>query len=152
MVQGEQVPASEKLVSLFEPHTASIRKGKAGKPVEFGRVLWLGEVEGGIITQAKVLDGNPDDTAQLVPSVECHIQQFGRPPNLLAGDGKFATPTNEQPAQQRGVKHVVLPRLGQKTPVPGIRAAALVSHGPGLVGGHRRTHERAQTPALSAGL
>lgn len=115
VLEGEQVPASEKLVSLFEPHTAIIRKGKAGKPVEFGRVLWLGEVEGGIITQAQLLDGNPDDAAQVLPSLETHIEQFGRPPNLLAGDGKLATPTNEEQAQQRGVKRVVLPRPGRKT-------------------------------------
>lgn len=37
---GEAVPASEKVVSLFEPHTAIIRKGKPGRPVEFGRVVW----------------------------------------------------------------------------------------------------------------
>ena len=115
VIQGEAVPAGDKLVSLFEPHTASIRKGKAGKPVEFGRVLWLGEVEGGIITQARVLDGNPDDAAEVVPSLEQHLQQFGRPPNLLAGDGKLATLTNEAIAQQRGVKQVVLPRPGRKT-------------------------------------
>jgi IS5 family transposase len=115
VLQGEQVPASEKLGSLFEPHTAIIRKGKAGKPVQFGRVLWLGEVEGGIITQARILEGNPDDAAQFLPSLETHVQQFGRPPNLVAGDGKLATPSNEEQAQQRGVKHVVLPRPGRKT-------------------------------------
>jgi IS5 family transposase len=116
VLHDEQVAASEKLVSLFEPHTAIIRKGKAGKPVEFGRVLWLGEVEGGIITQARVLEGNPDDAAQLIPSLDTHIEQFAHPPKLLAGDGKLATPTNEQTAQQRGVKQVVLPRPGRKTP------------------------------------
>jgi len=115
VIHGEPVPAGEKLVSLFEPHTAIIRKGKAGKPVEFGRVLWLGETDGGIITQARVLVGNPDDAAQFVPSVEHHIQQFGRPPNLLAGDGKLATPTNERTAQQRGIRHVILPRPGRKS-------------------------------------
>ncbi len=46
---GEQVPAGEKLLSLFEPQTQIIRRHKAGKPNEFGRKLWLGEVEGGII-------------------------------------------------------------------------------------------------------
>jgi IS5 family transposase len=116
VLEGEQVPASEKLVSLFEPHTAIIRKGKAGKPVEFGRVLWLGETEGGIITQATILEGNPDDAGQFLPSLETHVLQFGRPPNLVAGDGKLATPSNEAQAQQRGVKHVVLPRPGRKTP------------------------------------
>jgi IS5 family transposase len=47
---GESVEASEKLVSLFEEHTAIIARGKAGKRVEFGRKVWLEEVEGGIVT------------------------------------------------------------------------------------------------------
>lgn len=115
VIHGETLRAGEKLVSLFEPHTAIIRKGKAGKLTEFGRVLWLAEAEGGIITQARVLEGNPDDAAQLLPSLDHHLQQFGHPPHLLAGDGKLATPTNEQTAQQRGVRHVVLPRPGRKS-------------------------------------
>jgi IS5 family transposase len=115
VLQGETVPASEKVVSLFEPHTAIIRKGKAGKPTEFGRVLWVAETEGGIITQARVLEGNPDDATELVPSLDQHIEQFKRPPRLLAGDGKLATATNEREAQQRGVRQVVLPRPGKKT-------------------------------------
>ncbi len=114
VIQRESVPAGDKLVSLFEPHTAIIRKGKAGKPVEFGGVVWLGETEGGIITQARVLTGHPDDAAEVVPSLDQHLQQFGRPPNLLAGDGKLATLTNEQAAQCRGVTQVVLPRPGRK--------------------------------------
>jgi transposase, IS5 family len=115
VVQGEAVPASEKLVSLFEPHTAIIRKGKPGKATEFGRCVWLDEVEGGIISRYAVLSGNPDDATQLPPSLDHHIEQFGHPPDLLAGDGKLATPSNERLAQQRGVRQVVLPRPGRKT-------------------------------------
>ena len=55
ILQGEGVPAPEKIVSLFEPHTAVIRKGKPGKPTEFGRVIWLDEGEGGIISRYAVL-------------------------------------------------------------------------------------------------
>ncbi len=121
VIQHEAVSAGDKLVSLFEPHTAIIRKGKAGKPVEFGRVLWLGETEGGIITQARMLAGNPDDAAEVVPSLDQHLQQFGRPPNVLAGDGKLATPTNEAAAQHWGVQQVVLPR-------PGWKPAARIAH------------------------
>jgi transposase, IS5 family len=51
VLQGESVPAGEKLVSLFEPHTAIIGKGKPGAPTEFGRCVWLDEVEGGIISR-----------------------------------------------------------------------------------------------------
>lgn len=116
VIHGEKVPAGEKLVSLFESHTAIIRKGKAGKPTEFGRVLWLAETEGGIITQARILEGNPDDAPQFIPSLNQHNEQFGHPPKLVAGDGKLATATNERTAQQRGITRVVLPRPGRKTP------------------------------------
>jgi len=116
VMEGEAVRAGEKLVSIFEPHTAIIRKGKAGKPTEFGRVLWLGESEGGIITQARILEGNPDDASEFIPSLDVHCEQFARPPKLVAGDGKLATATNERAAVQRGVVRVVLPRPGRKTP------------------------------------
>jgi len=48
--EKEQVPAADKLVSLFEPHTDIIKRGKAGKPVEFGHKVWLDEVDGGIVS------------------------------------------------------------------------------------------------------
>jgi len=112
---GQQVPANEKLASIFEPHTAIIRKGKLGKPTEFGRVVWLDEVEGGIISRYAVLPGNPDDATQLAASLNHHIQRFGRAPALLVADRKVATATNERLAQQRGVRRVVLPQAGRKT-------------------------------------
>jgi IS5 family transposase len=115
VLKGEQVPASEKLASIFQPHTAIIRKGKLGKPTEFGRVVWLDEVDGGIISRYAILEGNPDDATQLVPSLEQHIRRFGRAPDLLDADGKVATAANEQIAQQRGVRRVVLPKGGRKT-------------------------------------
>ena len=112
---GEQVPASEKIVSLFEPDTAIIRKGKPGKPTEFGRCVWLAEVEGGIISHYAVLDGNPDEKAQLPPSLDHHCQQFGHPPNLLTGDRGLHSAANERYARQRGVTEVVLPKPGKKS-------------------------------------
>lgn len=115
VLQGEAVPAPEKLVSLFEPHTAIIRKGKPGKPTEFGRVVWLDEVEGGIISRYAVLEGNPPEDAQLPPSVDHHRRVFKRPPRLLAGDRGVHTTTNEQYATRQGVKEVVLPKPGAKS-------------------------------------
>ena len=115
IVHGESVPATDKVVSLFEPHTAIIRKGKTGHPVEFGRVVWLDEVDGGIISRYAVLDGNPNDADQVQPSLDHHLQQFGRPPNVLAGDRKTFSPQNEHAAQVHGVKHVVLPKPGGKS-------------------------------------
>ena len=115
VLQGEQVPANEKGVSLFEPETAIIRKGKPGKPTEFGRVIWLDEVEGGIISRYAVLAGNPDEKAQLPPSLDHHSAQVGHPPEVLAGDRGLHSTANERSAQQHGVTEVVLPKPGTKS-------------------------------------
>ena len=115
VLQGEQVPASEKIVSLFEPDTAIIRKGKPGKPTEFGRCVWLDEVEGGIISRYAVLDGNPDEKAQLPPSLDHHLRQFGHPPDLLTGDRGLHSAANERYATTQGVTQVVLPKPGKKS-------------------------------------
>jgi IS5 family transposase len=113
--QDEKVPAAEKIVSIFEPHTAIIRRGKAGKPVEYGRKVWLDEVEGGIVTRWQVLQGNPSDQHQWVPSLEAHQQLFGKPPTQASADRALYSAPNEAEALGRGVKRVVLPKPGKKS-------------------------------------
>ena len=115
VLQGETVPASEKLVSLFEPETAIIRKGKIANATEFGRVVWLDEVEGGIISRYDVLDGNPAEDAQVPRSLDHHVAVFEHPPNLLAGDRGTYSAENERYARKLGVKQVVLPKPGAKS-------------------------------------
>ena len=114
VLQGEQVPADEKLLSLFEPQTQIIRRSKAGKPNEFGRKLWLGEVEGGIISEYRLLEqGGGLDHPELPASLEAHQQHFGRPPNLLAGDRGVFSEENEKLARELKIKQVVLPKAGR---------------------------------------
>jgi IS5 family transposase len=113
--QAEKVPAGEKIVSLFEPHTAIIRRNKARKPTEYGHKVWLDEVDGGIVTRWQVLEGNPSDDQQWLPSLEHHIQCFGRPPNQMSGDRGVHSSQNEKIAQERGVKRVILPQPGRKS-------------------------------------
>ncbi len=112
---GEAVPASDKIVSLFEPHTAIIRKGKPGRPTEFGRVLWLDEVDGGIISRYEVLAGNPPEPEQLPRSLDHHRAVFAHPPRLLAGDRGVHSSANERYAAAQGVRQVVLPKPGAKS-------------------------------------
>jgi transposase, IS5 family len=113
--QGEKVPASEKIVSLFEPHSAIIRRNKARKPTEYGHKVWLDEVDGGIVTRWQVLEGNPNDDQQWLPSLEHHIECFGRPPNQMSADRGVHSSHNEQVAQEQGVKRVILPQPGRKS-------------------------------------
>jgi len=112
---GEKVPAGQKLLSIFEPHTDIIKRGKANKETEFGHKVWLDEAEGGIITGYRVLQGNPSDQDQWQPSLDHHFQQFGRPPDLASADRGVWSPGNEQYAADRGVRRVVLPQRGDKS-------------------------------------
>ena len=112
---GEKVPPAEKLVSIFEPHTDIIRRGKVNKDTEFGHKVWLGEVEGGFIAQYEILDGNPNDESQWQPTLENHVQLFGRPPTQASADRGVHSADNEAFAAELGVKRVVLPKPGHKS-------------------------------------
>lgn len=115
---GEAVPAGEKLVSLFEPHAAIIRRGRAGKETEFGRRVpargcWLDEVEGGIASGYRVLEGNAPDAQQLEPALSNHERVFGAPPGLVAADRGVYSAENEEEARRAGVERVCLPKPGR---------------------------------------
>ena len=110
--EGEKVPARDKLVSIFEPHTDIIRRGKKGRPVEFGHKVWFDEVEGGIVSNYRVLDGNPKDDGQWAPSLRRHQELFGRPPDQASGDRGLHSPENESLAETMGVRRVILPKPG----------------------------------------
>jgi len=113
--EGEQVPASEKIVSIFEPHTDIICRGKANRPVEFGHKVWLDEVDGGIVSNYRILEGNPSDKQQWNPSLDHHVELFDQPPDQASADRGVYSAPNEAYAVQIGVKRVILPKPGYKS-------------------------------------
>ena len=116
VLDGEVVPAKDKLLSLFEPHTQVITRHKPGKPVEFGRKLWIEEVEGGIVSGYQVLEAAGQDAPYLAAGLERHRERFGHPPWLVAGDRGVSSAANERLAEQAGVQRVVLPYVGRASP------------------------------------
>jgi IS5 family transposase len=105
----------DKLISLFEPHSEIIRKGKAGKPNEFGKLVELQEAENQIITHYEVFEERPSDRHLLLPAVEAHRRKLGRVPGWIVADAGFYSRTNEESAQAMGVKYVSIPNRSTRS-------------------------------------
>jgi len=102
VLHDEQVPAAEKLLSLFEEHTQIITRQKMGKPREFGRKVLLDEVDGGIISRYELMEEVGREHPHLPASLEAHREHFGRAPELLAADRGFSIrPRTRKPLSKR---------------------------------------------------
>jgi transposase, IS5 family len=115
VLEGEQVPAKDKVLSLFEPHTMIITRRKIGKPREFGRKVLLDEVDGGIISRYEVLSEAGREHPHLPESIEGHRERFGRAPDLLTGDRGLYSKEGEEVAKKAGIRRVALPQSGRPT-------------------------------------
>lgn len=102
---GETVPAGEKIVSLFEPHTDIIVKGR--RDVQYGHKLNLVSGRSGLILDVVIERGNPVDSQRFMPMLERHQSHYGVMPRQVATDGGYATGVNLRDAKQAGVEDVV---------------------------------------------
>jgi len=107
---------SGKIVSVFEPQTEIIRKGKANKPTEFGNLVAVQEAENQIITDYRVFAERPSDRELLVPAVEEHQRRIGRVPRAVAADAGFYSQANEKKMQEMGVRWVAVPNRSTHSP------------------------------------
>src|SRR5713101_3554714 len=107
--------ADGKILSLFEPATEVIRKGKAGKPNEFGKMVKIQEAESQIVTDYEVYDQRPSDSDLLIGAVETHHARLGRIPRLVAADAAFYSAKNEAAAKAMGVMRVCIPNRSTKS-------------------------------------
>ena len=115
VLREEQVPAQEKVLSLFEEHTMIITRRKIGKPREFGRKILLDEVDGGIISRYEVLSEAGREHPHLPESIEGHCERFGKAPELLTADRGLYSKANEEAAKKAGIRRVALPQSGRPT-------------------------------------
>jgi IS5 family transposase len=104
-----------KLLSLFEPHTEIIRKGKASKPNEFGKLVQVQEAENQIITHYEVYEQRPSDRHLLLPALAAHQRKLGRVPQWVVADAGFYSRANEEGAQALGVKYVSIPNRNTRS-------------------------------------
>lgn len=101
----ESVPSSDKIVSLFEPHTDIIVKGF--RDVQYGHKINLSSDKSGFITYLSIEDGNPSDKELFMPVLHAHQEKFNCLPESTAGDGGYASQENVAKGRGLGVKRVV---------------------------------------------
>jgi IS5 family transposase len=104
VIHGESVPASEKIVSIFEPHTDIIIKDR--RETYYGHKICLSGGQSNLITDCVILDGNPADTDLTVKMLDRHKEIYGHYPIKAALDGGFASKENLKSAKGKGIKDV----------------------------------------------
>lgn len=114
VLEGQPVSNAQKVFSIFEPHTDLIKRGKILKDIEFGHKVFLAESARGLITQYRVLDGNPCDQDQVETALDHHQKTFRRCPELCSLDRGFFSENNVELCQRAGVKIVCVPQRGGK--------------------------------------
>ena len=112
---GGNVHFGDKILSLFEPSTEVIRKGKAGKPTEFGKMVKVQEAENQIVVDYEVYERRPHDSELLIAAIDAHHAKLARIPRLVAADAGFYSAKNEAMAKARGVKRVCIPNRSTRS-------------------------------------
>lgn len=114
-VFGGDTHVEGKILSVFETSTEVIRKGKASKPTEFGKVVKIQEAENQIVIDYEVYDQKPSDSDLLIPAIETHQARMGRTPDLAAADAGFYSAKNVAEAEEMGVKRVSVPNRSTRS-------------------------------------
>ena len=115
VIMGEQVPSSEKVYSLFEEHTELIKRGKAGKPIEFGHKVLLAETEEKFILHYETMPKQKADTELIKESLTAHDKVFGSSLSVLAGDKGFYESREQILNLTKEIETVSICKKGRRT-------------------------------------
>lgn len=115
VLEGEKVPAGEKVVSIFEPHTDIIMRGKTRSEAEFGHKVTALTGVSGLVLQYQVCAGNPADHELLAGVLAKHTAHFGGGPRELAADRRFYHARNDELAAVFGVRRLAIPQPGHRS-------------------------------------
>lgn len=104
IIQGESVPADQKVFSIFEDHTDIIIKDSRDN--HYGHKICLTGGASNLILDCVILEGNPADTDLVEQMLDRQKQIYGRYPLKVALDGGFASKDNLSKAKERNIKDV----------------------------------------------
>ena len=116
IIDQETVPNEEKIFSIFEPHTELLIRGKAGKPVEFGHMIQIQQVEAKFITDYNVFDAKPVEPQLVEPAIESHRELFGQYPSQFSADKGYYESMEQIAKLGRIIDVVGINKKGARTP------------------------------------
>jgi IS5 family transposase len=109
-IDGEKVPAAERVFSIFEPHTELIKRGRRQKPVEFGHAVLLCQTREKFITDYEAFEHKPADCDLTEEVINRHEKLFGKTPEVLAGDKGFCPDAQTYEELEERVGTLAIPR------------------------------------------
>ncbi len=115
VLKGEKIPNEEKVFSIFEPHTELLMRGKAGKPIEFGHMVAIQQVEGKFITDYEVFEKKPVEHTLVDAALERHRKLFGENPEEFAADKGFYESMNKIKKLEKEIPVVAICKKGSRT-------------------------------------
>lgn len=115
VLDGQQVPNEEKIFSIFEPHTELLKRGKAGREVEFGHMIQIHQVASKFITDYDVFEKRPVEHALLGSVLKRHHSLFGAYPEQLAADKGYYHSTDILARLRQKISVVSIAKKGGRT-------------------------------------
>ncbi len=115
IINQETVPNEEKIFSIFEPHTELLIRGKVGKPVEFGHMIQIQQVEAKFITDYDVFDAKPVEHQLVEPAIESHKKLFGQYPSQVGADKSYYESMDQITRLGKIIDMVAINKKGTRT-------------------------------------
>ena len=112
-VAGAVPDGATRVVSLHDPDARPIRKGRLGRPVEFGYKAQVADTVDGLVIDHQVVVGNPADAPMLAPAIARIAGRFGRPPKAVTADRGYGEAAVDAALTALGVGFVAIPRRGK---------------------------------------
>jgi IS5 family transposase len=113
---GQMPDSVTRLVSLHDPDARPIRKGRTGRPVEFGYKAQVIDNDDGVIVDYSVEAGNPPDAPRLAPAISRIRRRAGRAPRSVTADRSYGEPATDRDLEALGVRTVAIPRKAKVSP------------------------------------
>jgi transposase, IS5 family len=114
-INGETVPASERIFSIFEPHTELLKRGKAGKPVEFGHMVSIGQTEDKIISYYSVEEKSRHDIEHKTEALEGHKKIFEKYPDEFTADKNYYESMEDVEEWEKKINVFAIGKKGKRT-------------------------------------